>query len=100
MRPPLRITRLRGRQAARLNSLYQTTDCPRTRLRVQMVLLSSDGHSVAEIAGITRQSDDTVRHWLQRFLDHGWRGLLEAPRSGRPAVITPAAEQFLLECLR
>ncbi len=99
MRLPLRITRLHGRQAARLNRLYQTTDCPRTRLRVQMVLLSSDRHSVAEIAGITRQSDDTVRHWLQRFLEDGWRGLLEAPRSGRPAAITPAAEQFLLECL-
>jgi transposase len=100
MRPPLRVTGLRGRQAARLRSLYRTTDCPRTRLRAQMILLSSEGYPVAEIADITHQSDDTVRRWLQRFLDQGWRGLLEAPRSGRPAAISPAVEQFLAEYLR
>ena len=99
MRLPLRVQRLRGRQAVRLRRLFQTTDCPRTRLRVQMIFLSSDGCTVAEIADITRQSDDTVRYWLRRFLDQGWRGLLEAPRSGRPAAITPAVEQFLHECL-
>jgi transposase len=100
MRPPLRVTGLHGRQAARLRHLYQTTDCPRTRVRAQMILLSSEGYPVAEIAAITHQSDDTVRRWLQRFLDQGWRGLLEAPRSGRPAAITPAVEQFLSECLQ
>ena len=100
MRPPLRVTGLRGRQQARLHSLYQTTRCPRTRLRVQMILLSSQGYSVAEIVGITRQSDDTVRHWLKRFLAGGWHGLLEAPRSGRPAALTPAVEEFLYECLQ
>lgn len=100
MRPALRVQRLSVQQAARLRSLFQTTDCPRTRLRAQMVLLSSDGYSVTEIAGITSQSDDTVRYWLHRFLDQGWQGLLEAPRSGRPAAITPAVEQFLSECLQ
>ncbi len=100
MRTPLRVGRLHGRKAARLGRLFQTTECPRTRLRAQMVLLSSDGYPVAQIADITHQSDDTVRHWLRRFLDRGWRGLLEAPRSGRPAAITPAVEQFLHECLQ
>lgn len=100
MRTPLQVGRLHGRQAACVQRLFQTTDCPRTRLRAQMVLLSSDGYPIAEIAVITHQSDDTVRRWLKRFLDHGWRGLLEAPRSGRPAAITPAVEQFLHECLQ
>lgn len=100
MRAPLRVGRLHGRQAACVQRLFQTTQCPRTRLRAQMVLLSSDGYPVAEIAAITHQSDDTVRHWLRRFLDQGWRGVLEAPRSGRPAAITPAVEQFLYDCLQ
>jgi transposase len=100
MRTPLQVGRLHGRQAACVQRLFQATDCPRTRLRAQMVLLSSDGYPIAEIAAITHQSDDTVRRWLKRFLDHGWRGLLEAPRSGRPATITPAVEQFLHECLQ
>lgn len=100
MRPPLRVPRLRGRQPARLRSLYQTTSCSRTRLRVQMVLLSSEGYSVAQIARVSQQSDDTVCRWLKRFLAEGWRGLLEAPHCGRPPKITPAVEQFLAECLR
>jgi transposase len=65
-----------------------------------MVLLSSAGYSVAQIASISQQSDDTVRRWLMRFLAEGWRGLLEAPHPGRPPQITPAVEQFLAECLR
>lgn len=100
MRPPLRVNGLRGRQRTRLRSLYHTTRCPRTRLRVQMVLLSSADYSVAQIARISQHSDDTVRHWLKRFLAEGWRGLLEAPHPGRPPTLTPAVEQFLYECLR
>jgi len=97
MRPSLRVTGVRGRQFARLQALHRTTRCPRTRLRVQMVLLSRQGYAVAEIAGITRQSDDTVRYWLHRFLREGCEGLWEKPRLGRPPEITPAIELFLHE---
>jgi len=62
-------------------------------------LLSHQGYSIEEIAQITRQSDDTVRRQLHRFLADGCAGLYEAPRSGRPPEITPAIEQFLLECI-
>jgi len=65
-----------------------------------MVWLSLEGHSVTDIARITQQSDDTVRRWLQRFLEQGWRGLRESHHPGRPADITPAIENFLLRCLK
>ena len=100
MRPPLRVTGLRGQQLVRLQALYRTTRCPRTRLRIQMVLLSRQGYSVNEIAGITHQSEDTVRRWLHRFMREGCAGVPESPRAGRPAAITPAVEQFLRECVR
>jgi len=99
MRPSLRVVSTRGRQLARLQAMYRTTQCPHTRLRVQMVLLSRQGYAVAEIARITRQSDDTVRYWLHRFLREGCDGLWEAPRSGRPSEITPAIELFLREAV-
>lgn len=100
MRPPLQVPQVHWRQRARLHELYQTTDCPRTRIRAQMVMLWLEGDSVAEIARITRQSDDTIRRWLHRFGDQGWRGLLEGEHPGRPADITPAIENFLLNCLK
>jgi transposase len=64
-----------------------------------MVLLSQQGYAVAEIARITRQSDDTIRYWLHRFLREGCDGLWEAPRSGRPPEITPAIDLFLHEAV-
>jgi transposase len=98
MRPPLRV-RIRGRQVIRLQKMYRQTRCARTRLRVQMVLLSDQGYSIEEIAEITRQSEDTVRRWLHRFVEEGCAGLYGAPRSGRPPEITPAIERFLRECI-
>lgn len=99
MRPSLRVAKVRGRQLARLQEMYRTTRCPRTRVRVQMVLLSRRGYPVAEIARITRRSDDTVRYWLHRFLREGCPGGWEAPRSGRPPQITPAIELCLREAV-
>ena len=100
MRPPVQVSPVHWRQKAYLHELYQTTDCPRTRIRVQMVLLSLEGHAVTDIARITQQSDDTIRRWLQRFIDQGWRGLMEGIHPGRPADITPAIENFLLRSLK
>ena len=98
MRPPVQI-QVCGHQLARLRAMYKETTCPRTRLRVQMVLLSQDGYSVEEIAKSTRKSDDTVRYWLHRFQHGGCSGLLEAPPSGRPPQITASLETFLHECV-
>lgn len=98
MRPPVQI-QMHGHQLARLHAMYEETNCPRTRLRVEMVLLSDDDYSVEEIAKITRKSDDTVRYWLHRFQQGGCSGLLEAPHSGRPPEITASIETFLHECV-
>lgn len=100
MRPPLQVTNVHWRQKARLHQMYCTTECPRTRIRVQMVLLSIEGYSAPDIAGITRQSDETVRRWLSRFLEHGCDGLWEELHPGRPSELTPAIENFLLKCLK
>jgi transposase len=98
MRPPVQI-QVRGHQLARLYAMYEETSCPRTRLRVQMVLLCHDSYSVEEIAKITRKSDDTVRYWLHRFQQGGCSGLVEAPHSGRPPQITASIETFLYACI-
>ncbi len=98
MRPSLRI-RVRGRQLSRLQRIYDETSCPRTRIRVQSVLLAYDGYTSTEIAAITQQSDDTVRRWLHRFMQHGCDGLYEGEHSGRPPMVTLQVEAFLLTCL-
>lgn len=98
MRSPVQI-QVRGSQLTRLRAMYEETSCPRTRLRVQMVLLCHARYSVEEIAKITRKSEDTVRYWLHRFQQGGCSGLGEAPHSGRPPEITASIETFLHECI-
>ena len=98
MRQPLYV-RATATQVKCLHKLYDKPDSPRTRTRIQMILLSVDGYQVDEIAQITNQSDETVRRWLQRFLQEGCAGLREAPHSGRPPDITPAVELFLRDCI-
>ena len=98
MRPPLQI-RVTAQQRMRLQYLYDQADSPRTRTRVQMVLLSQAGYAVAAIATITQQSDETVRRWLHRFAEEGCDGLLELPHVGRPPDITPVIDTFIRECI-
>ncbi len=99
MRPPLRIEKVHWRTRAKLERLYRETDCPRTRVRVQMVLLASEGKVGPEIASISHMSDDTVRYWLHRFIARGCDGLIEGRHPGRPTQVTADIECFLLTCL-
>lgn len=99
MRQPLRITKVHWRQKARLERQYREAQCPRFRTRIQMVLLSMAGRTVNEIALIVRESDETVRRWLHRFVDEGCDGLIERVHTGRPAQITPEIECFVLACI-
>ena len=60
----------------------------RVSQRAQMVLLSSRGQKVLEIAHLFELCRATVRFWLHRFNAHGPSGLYDQPRSGRPSKIT------------
>ena len=99
MRTSLRLTKVHWHQKARLKRLYQQAHCPRFRIRVQMVLLSIAGSSLGEIAGFVRESDETVRRWLHRFLAEGCDGLVERKHAGRPARLTPEMDCFVLTCI-
>ena len=67
----------------------------RVAQRAWMVIWSSEGVSVTEIAQRLHCRPKTVRRWLTRYQQQGGDGLLDQPRSGRPTVITPLAEQVI-----
>lgn len=60
-------------------------------VRSQVILLSLEGRTLDEIIAATGLSRPNVNKWRQRFREKGISGLRDAPRSGKPAVIT--AEQ-------
>lgn len=65
--------------------LHQPELTPRLRERLEMVKAADLGWDLAQIAGWSGRSVDTVRHWLDRFVDGGIPALRDAPRPGRPA---------------
>ena len=63
--------------------------------RIHYVLLFSRGHAPDQIAALYEVDERTVQDWLERFRQHGAKGLDDRPRSGRPpqppqAATTPA----------
>jgi transposase len=49
-----------------------------------MILLSAQGHGVAEIAQLTFFDQDSVLYWFNRYEAEGLAGLEDRPKSGRP----------------
>ncbi len=57
--------------------------------RAQIVLYAADGISLKDIAAKVGFGFQSCLKWRKRFVAHGLKGLRDAPRKGRPAMITP-----------
>ena len=64
----------------------------RVALRAQLILLSSQGYPVAELAPLQGWSATTIYQWLDRFDEEGPAGLYDRPRSGRPRSLDEETE--------
>jgi transposase len=77
-------------QRERLLGLTRSQTAPyREVVRARIVLAAAGGMSNAGIARLLSISEDTVRTWRDRFVAQGPSGLVDRPRSGRPAVYGP-----------
>ena len=62
---------------------------PRTRDRLEMVLLSATGWSVRRIAEHMHVCRATVRTWLRAYRQEGVDALPDKPHPGPPSALTP-----------
>jgi transposase len=98
---PLQIPTPAEDQLQALQDLYQTTRQARLRTRVQMILLAIERRWTAgEIAAVVRESEETLRRWIKRYLAEGIAGLHDAPRPGAPRKVTAAYRELLLQVVR
>jgi transposase len=97
---PIRVPILSPERLAALEELYRTPKA-RLRTRAQMVLLATErGLTASEIAQIVRQSEETVRRWLKRYLAEGVEGLRDAPHPGAPRKVTEEYRERLVAAVR
>lgn len=65
--------------------------------RATVILLSVEGKSLEAIIAATGMSRPVVNKWRQRFRLHGIEGLQDAPRSGKPAIITAGQKAMVIQ---
>ena len=68
--------------------------------RLHGVLLVCAGMSTYEVAEMFGQSPRTVQYWVRRFESHGFSGLQEAERPGRPTALDELALEKIGKDLR
>lgn len=98
---PIQVRELKSGELEELQAAYDKTKDVRLRTRTQMILLAVEQDMTAsQIGRIVRKNEQTVRRWMKRFNAEGLNGLLDAPRPGSPAIITPEYRQRLLNIVR
>jgi len=63
--------------------------------RIRMILLSSRGYTVPQIAAIFECDEATVRSWIAHFEAGGVEGLRDRPRCGRPHTADAVAQDTI-----
>ena len=81
---PLKVNPLPREQRKSLEHLTRRA-VGRVAERARMVLLSTEGRIISEIATIFHCHENQVRRWIKRYLAYGVDGLYDKPRSGRPS---------------
>ena len=77
---------------ARLESLVRAHSTPQAlAFRCQLILriAAPDRPSNLQVATEMACERHTVGRWRQRYLAHGFHGLQDAPRAGRPQRVAP-----------
>jgi transposase len=62
-------------------------------MRAKIVLASAAGLTIREICGLYALDHQVVRRWIKRYVEHGYDGLKDRKRTGRPTAIKPTVWQ-------
>jgi transposase len=98
---PIQLDVLCPTKLAELEALYRTTRDVRLRTRAQIILLAAETALPAPaISLIVRESAETVRRWMKRYMVDGIQGLQDGLRPGAPEKVTPAYVKKLIATVR
>ena len=94
-KPCLRVTKTDRKE---LESWLRSRKVDRSLAeRARIVLLTTEGRSVAEISERLQVTRPTVYKWRDRYQENGVEGLRDQPRSGRPTKLTEARIKRILQ---
>lgn len=83
----------------RLKKEAETDGAYRVAKRIHAVLLNADDRTSGKIARIMDMPRSRVSEWLRNYCEHGFDGLLEGYRPGRPAGLEDAQTMVLCDII-
>jgi putative transposase len=81
------ISDLTAEEKQQLAEGFKTGSTHRYRIRCQSIVLSAQGYSISQLATIFEVDRDTITRWFALWEQKGITGLVDQPRSGRPAKL-------------
>jgi len=97
MADPVRVRRLTDHEGQRLQQIVRRGTGSAVRLRRAMVVLASaGGNTVPTIARLVQGDEDAVRGVIHRFNEMGMASLDPQWAGGRPRLISPEDEAFIV----
>lgn len=94
---PSRQIVISAADAAQLQQLELSAGVhPKVRLRASLLRLHREGWSAPRLAVHFARAEQSIHNDLTRFEQHGMRGIIDAPRPGRPIKMLPAHEAVLV----
>ncbi|WP_347224612.1 IS630 family transposase [Streptomyces thermocarboxydus] len=98
MAEPVRVRRLTDQEGQRLQQIVRRGSTSSVRYRRAMMLLASaGGNRVPVIAQLVQADEDTVRDVIHRFNEIGLACLDPRWAGGRPRLISPDDEDFVVQ---
>ncbi|GAA2268040.1 IS630 family transposase [Streptomyces ruber] len=98
MAEPVRVRRLTDQEGQKLQQIVRRGSTSSVRYRRAMMLLASaGGNRVPVIAQLVQADEDTVREVIHRFNEIGLACLDPQRAGGRPRLLTPDDEDFVIQ---
>jgi transposase len=97
MAEPIRVPRLADHEGQRLQQMVRRGTGSAVRLcRAMMILASASGNTVPAIARLVQGDEDAIRQVIHRFNEMGMASLDPQWAGGRPRLISPDDEAFIV----
>lgn len=81
-----------------LQTIARSTKAERRQVeRARIILCWHEGKSFSETRTTLGISDTVINKWRKRFAEHSLEGLVDSPRSGKPAVFTAAQKARVIK---
>ncbi|GGU53238.1 hypothetical protein GCM10010289_86440 [Streptomyces violascens] len=95
---PVRVRRLTDQEGQKLQQIVRRGSTSSVRFRrAMMLLVSAGGNRVPVIAQLVQADEDTVRDVIHRFNEIGLACLDPQWAGGRPRLLSPADEDFVIQ---